>query len=412
MHTVMPRGRQGGRFEPTDLPGFTVTERFPWRRVLACFAAVAVALSVVVTLSSRAVTRGGAVMQGPAWLDAWFQYDSGWYYQIAVDGYSYVPGQQSSIAFFPTYPMLVRAAAWLLGDVRLAGTLIALGAGAGVVVVFGRWCWRVLPRRSALGATALLMLYPYAVFLYGAMYADSVFLLASIGAFMLLERRMYWLAGLVGALATAGRPVGAAVLIGLVVRALELLATDRADGERVGLRDLGRAVAAVRWRQAGVLLSGAGLAGWCVYLWIAFGNPLAFIAVESAPGWDQGVGPHTWFKVSYVEEVLRGPLAHGRLLTLQALGCLVAVLLLRRVWRLFGWGYLAYALVVVAIPILGTDDFMGTGRYVLVAFPVVAAAGELLATRRRPWVLPLALVASALLLVLVTMLYGRGIEVS
>ena len=77
-----------------------------------------------------------------------------------------------------------------------------------------------------------------------------------------------------------------------------------------------------------------------------------------------------------------GPWSIALLLTLQALACLAAVLLLLpRVRRLFGWGYLAYAAVVLAIPIIGTKDFMGTGRYVLAAFPVIAAAGDSLATR-------------------------------
>ena len=33
------------------------------------------------------------------------------------------------------------------------------------------------------------------------------------------------------------------------------------------------------------VLSAAGLAGWCGYLWSQFGNPLAFVAVQAAPGW-------------------------------------------------------------------------------------------------------------------------------
>jgi len=47
--------------------------------------------------------------------------------------------------------------------------------------------------------------------------------------------------------------------------------------------------------------------------------------------------------------------------------------------------YPAYALVVLAIPLIGTGDFLGTGRYVMVAFPVMAAGGHLLATLRWPW---------------------------
>ena len=66
----------------------------------------------------------------------------------------------------------------------------------------------------------------------------------------------------------------------------------------------------------------------------------------------------------------------------------------------------------LAIPIIGTKDFMGTGRYVLVAFPVMAAAGEYLATTERRWVRPVALTLCGVLLVVLTALYGRGVAVS
>ena len=59
------------------------------------------------------------------------------------------------------------------------------------------------------------------------MYSDPVFLLVVLAAFTLLERRMYWAAGLVGILATAGRPVGLAITVGLVVRMLEMQAEAR-----------------------------------------------------------------------------------------------------------------------------------------------------------------------------------------
>ena len=413
--TAVPRNA----VPPTAVPPNDVPPGpYPWRAVLGAFTLVATLLTVVVGLSSRTVTRSVPFLQGPAWLDGWFQYDSGWYHRIATEGYAYSPGEQSSIAFFPTYPLAVRGLGAVLGDHQVAGSLVAVLAGAAAVVLFGAWVWRRLQRPAALTAIALLLLYPYALFLYGAMYADSLFLLNAVGAFLLLERRMYLLAGLVGALATAGRPVGVAVAVGLVVRTLELLAQDRAAARggdpaaRPGWRDVVRAVTAVRWRQAGVLVSAAGLMAWAGYLWAAFGDPLAFVAVESAPGWDQGVGPRTWFKVSYLQGLLAGPFTNGRLLTVQAVVCLLAVLLLRRVWRRFGWGYAAYAAVVLAIPIIGTDDFMGTGRYVLVAFPVIAAAGDLLATTDRRWVRPVVLVGCGLLLVVMTALYARGIQVS
>ncbi|WP_420121210.1 hypothetical protein [Nakamurella sp.] len=168
----------------------------------------------------------------------------------------------------------------------------------------------------------------------------------------------------------------------------------------------------MRWREAGVLLSGLGLAGWMLWLWAAYGDPLAFNTVQAAPGWNQGSGPRTWFKVDYVGAVLwRSPDLVARL-TAQALMMLIAVLLLRRVWRLFGWGYLAYSIVVLAIPLLGTKDFMGTGRYGLAAFPVIAAAGHVLATTRHRWLRPVVLVACLAGLLTVAFVFATGTSVT
>lgn len=420
------------------------SSRYPWPAVLGSFAVLAVLLTAVVAVNDRyrPDTGWSSVLHGPSWLDGWFQYDAGWYYHIATQGYFYNPGQQSSIAFFPTYPVGVRGLGALLGDHQVAGSLLAVLAGAASVLLFGRWVWSRLPRPAALTALAVLMLYPYAFFLYGAMYADSLFLLCAVAAFLALERRWFWVAGLLGALATAGRPVGVAVAVGLVVRTLEILATERREAREaaaatlpvtvgagpadappadlepaatrtaVGWRDLLEAVRGVRVRHLGVLLSATGLLAWCVFLWLEFGNPLAFVEVESAPGWNQGVGPRTWFKIVFLGTLVKGPYDVAALLTLQALACLCAVLLLRRTWRLFGWGYAAYAAVVLLIPIIGTKDFMGTGRYVLVAFPVMAAAGDFLAGSRRAWVRPVALAVCGLLLLALTSLFGRSVAVS
>lgn len=391
---------------------------------LAAYAAITVVLTFVVAIASRFPLKPGyarGYLSGPAFLDGWARFDADWYWSIAQFGYSYTPGRQSSIAFFPTYPMFIRGLGSVIGDYQVAGSVLTVVAAASSVVLFAGWTQRRLPRGAVFTAVALLLLYPYSFFLYGAVYADAVFLLTAVGAFVLLDRGDYWLAGLVGALATAGRPVGVAVAVGLVVRMLEIRAQQVAgpqdDGtlsaRRVPFAALLRAVPTVRWRQVGVLVSGLGLLGWTTYLWIAFGNPLAFVAAEAAPGWDQGSGPKTWFKVAFVGTVLHGP--HGVALALlaQAAFALIAVLLLPRVLRLFGWGYFAFSVVVIAIPIIGTKDFMGTGRYLLAAFPIVAAGGDWLAANRyRGWLRPLVLVLFAAGLVFAASLYARVYEVS
>ena len=61
---------------------------------------------------------------------------------------------------------------------------------------------------------------------------------------------------------------------------------------------------------------------------------------------------------------------------------------------------------VCGLALVGTKDFMGSGRYLLSAFPALAAFGALLSERRglRNVVLPLSLVA----LLAMAVLYGRG----
>jgi len=421
----------------TTARGWAVLQRRLPLFAVAAFAGMVVLTSLLAWSADHTSVGDASPMDGPGWLDAWFHGDSGWYYLIADQGYSYVPGVQSPIAFFPAYPLVVHGVGLLLGDDwSTAAGLITLISAAAAVALFADFVRSRLSARTAVVAVALLLVYPYSLFLYGSGYGDAFFLLVALGSFALLERRHFVLAGLVGILATGGRPVGIAVLVGLAVRAVEMLAEERSaraarplvragggtgddavttppSARPVPLRDLWSALPLVRWRQASVLLSGAGLVGWMVYLGDRFGDPLAFVAVQRAPGWDQGSGPHTWFKLTFFGTILRGLWDTVVLLVPQALACLVAVLLLRTAWRRFGWGYTAYSVVSLAIPIIGTKDFMGGGRYSLAVFPVIAAAAVVLTEGRRPrWLLPLVLLALAAGLCVATVAYVHGVEVS
>ena len=391
---------------------------------------VLAALALIEVNLAAAARRVRPPGERTGWLHAWVRLDSGWYHDIAVHGYFFQPGRQSSVAFFPTYPLLMRLGATVL-DVDVAGVVLTLIAGLASVLLFTSWCGARLSRAATLTALGILLLYPYSLFLYGAVYADAVFVACAVGAFVLLERGHPVLAGLVGALATAGRPVGVAVAIGLAVRALELAGQRAsresltADGElpatgtqrwseraREARSAFARSARQLRWPDAGVLLAGAGIGGYMAYQWVAFGNPASFLATESAPGWDQGSGPRVLFKLAFFYRMLHGNPAQVAQLLLPALLCLGTLLLLPRVRRRFGWGYAIYTAVVVAMPIYGTKDFMGVGRYLLAAFPAAAVLAELMTQKLSRPTRRVVLFLSAALLVVGIALYGLGFEVS
>ncbi|HVE75470.1 MAG TPA: hypothetical protein VND22_01745 [Actinomycetota bacterium] len=338
------------------------------------------------------------------WLEGWVRWDAGWYWTIAEQGYTFTPGKQSPVVFFPAYPLAMKALAIVTGNVYLAGIIITFLSGMACALLLFLWCRQRMTQRESLWAAALLVAYPFSFYLFGAVYSDALFVAAVIGAFLLLDHDHPLMAGVVAAIATAARPVGVALIIGLVIRAIE-----RRDA-------LSKTRPWIRWQNlrpadGGVLLSAGGLAGFAIYLWVKFGSPFVFLSAASAPGWDLDPGPATWFKKEFFRVVLDLPLSMQHLrLGSYALITLGALALVPKVLRRFGWGYAVYAFAVVAMPALSSKDFVGMARYVIAAFPCFAVAGGWLSSRRRVGI-PL-LTISVFLLLVMTSLFARRFYIS
>jgi hypothetical protein len=326
----------------------------------------------------------------------WARYDSGWYAHIATQGYSYTPGEQSAVAFFPLYPLAVRGFTTLGLDAFLAGVLLTMVCGVLALVLFTHWARARADESMVRDAGLLMALYPFAFFLYGAMYSDALFLLLLVGAFLLLERGHLMLAVLLGALATAARPVAPALVLGLLARRLEW---KHERGQRWSVVDLLPVLAAT------------GLLLYILYLWRTFGEPLAFVKVQSAQGWDQMPGWRTWAKVRWAQSFSWGmPVDDFLRLTVHAAFSVGALALLWPTVKRLGWGYGLYSAAIVGLPTLSSKDFMGMGRYLLAAFPLFLTLALLL--RERPRLRLAVLVLSAALMVALSAAYGAAQYVS
>lgn len=379
-----------------------------------------VAVTVLSTMYLPTRVRSPDLLAGRPWWEGWVNWDAGWYRHVALLGYDYTPGIQGSVAFFPLYPLLMRAGHRLFGSDIGPGVVIALSSGTAAVLLLSRWFRDRLSPEAAWTALLLVLLYPFSFFLFGPMYADATCLLAVVGSFMALEHGHPWLAGLIGAAATATRPLGAVLVIGLVVRTLEqrgvfdrelvtaggpVAPPHRADADGAAgsvppstagsLQRLSR----VRAEDGGVLLAGLGLTAYVFYLWVRFGDPLAFLTVQEA--WGQQQDLSTWFKFDFFREMTRFDSPNSVIiLASHAVATVAAFALLPRVVRRLGWGYGIYAILIVGLPALSTKNLFGMGRYLLLAFPCFAVAGELLAERGRlrAWILAgsgLAMIAAA-----------------
>jgi len=329
--------------------------------------------------------------------DVWSRWDSVWFLRIAEHGYSAASGAAS--AFYPLYPgavaVLGRA---LFGHYVLAGILISLAAALGSFLLLHRIAEERLGADGARRAVLYLAFFPFALFLQ-AVYSESLYLLLTLAAFMLAERRRFLAAGAVTGLALLARPTGVALL-----PALALIAWQE--------RDRLRAVASLA--VAPVLF-----AAYPLYLWQAEGDPWAFMHAQRI--WSRHLSPAGPFGGIWdglragwagVEQLASGSHTHvywtavqdtdpirAATINLENLAFLVLFVALTVIaWRRFGAPYGLFAAVSLAIPLSVPSErwpLLSIPRFGLTIFPFFLALAVI---GRRPRAHTAILCVSSLLL--------------
>ena len=286
-------------------------------------------------------------------------WDGLWYLEIVRQGYPRsIPDdityfqEEARAAFFPVYPFLVR-----VFDVIFPGgdTLAALGVnlllGAVAVVLVGVLALRVTDDTEvAARAMVLFAVFPGS-FVLSFAYSEATLIVLVAACLILLLDERWLLAGLVGALATATRPNGLAVVAACVVASIIAI---RARRDYASL--------------AAPLLSPLGFIGFQVFLASHTDEAAPWFRVQRE-AWAEG----TSFGATAVNNTLSflsSPLSSPTdALTAVSLFALVAA----------GWcawkhrlplPILAYVVVIVLLMLL-PETVTARPRFVFTAFPLV-----------------------------------------
>jgi hypothetical protein len=313
------------------------------------------------------------------------QWDSGWFVRIAVRGYDV----KESSAFFPVYPLVVRAVSAVVGSTLVAGVLVSLVSAGVAAILLAKIARAVIGQDAAGDAVLYLALYPIA-FVFTGVYADGLFLALTLGSFLAALRGRPWLAGVCGGLAVVTRLIGIAL-----APALLYLLWKRRAGRRAGT-----------WALP-VLLLPAALEGYRLYLGHRFDDSLAFLHVLKSY-WTRET-PHLGPLGGLWEALAAGwqgavrvgrdlPAASGSpggfaqadqlaAWNVVHLVLLVCVIWLTWVaWRRLGAAFGIYA-VVVDLGLLSTTvhpfPLQSFPRYAMANFPLFLALASVTATRPR-----------------------------
>ena len=135
-------------------------------------------------------------------------WDAEWYLSIAESGYHAEFGDFPDYAFFPAYPVTVRALGLLTGgDLAVASVLASNLAFALALVVLFALSMRYLTRERSILSLWFLALAPGAL-AFTLSYSESLFLLLATGAFLAAERRRAWVVGALLTVAAISRAPG------------------------------------------------------------------------------------------------------------------------------------------------------------------------------------------------------------
>jgi hypothetical protein len=318
-------------------------------------------------------------------------WDGAWYYQIIRHGYpSSIPPNvtyemvEARAAFFPAYPMLVRAIDVVLpgGDV-FAGVFLNFVLGALGIYLVGLLARELFDQRVAYRAMLLVAFFPGSIAL-SLTYSEATLMVTAAACLLMLVRRNWVLAGVLATIGSACRPNGIALSFACAVAALIAIRERR------------------EWRSLlAPLLSPWGFIGFQLYLKQRTGE-WAWFRVQTE-AWDEG-SSFGFTAIKNTVEAIIHPLASPTdIITAVSVFTMLALAWMMHRKRL-PWPIMTYTIVVLALMVL-PSTVTARPRFLFTAFPLfISAAAWWPEEHEEAWGLVIA--ASSAGLVALAGLYG------
>jgi hypothetical protein len=303
----------------------------------------------------------------PFW-DRFARYDSGWYAGIAANGYSYVNGARSNLAFFPLYPKLMGVIGRLFGgdqeDFYFAGIAVSWVSYGIAMALLYRLARIDLPHEAAVRAAIYATIFPSAYF-FGVVYSEALFFLTLVGAALAMRTQHWVTAAIAAAALTATRVNGVMFLPALALIGWQAAQTNRDRRLAIGATAAGL----------------AGIGSYCVFNYAISGNPFEWY--DSITRWGYSPGGNPFQGLYAIGHALATRpfsfITTERMAPYDALNAIAAAIALAAVpfvWKRLGGGYAAVIILGLLLP-LSSGQYEGLGRYCSVLFPLPIFLGSL-----------------------------------
>ncbi len=333
----------------------------------------------------------------PPWIWSFANFDGVHYITIATRGYS----AQFTQVFFPLYPLLISPIVYLFSDkfAIISGLIISNLAFLLSLYLFTKLILLDYSPKIMFWTLIFLLTFPTS-FYFGGLYSESLFFLFIIGSFYAARKKRWWLAGILGALASATRLVG--------IFLLPALLWEYYHQNKIKNKNL---LSFIFYLLSSPILYlvPLGLISYMLYLQLAFGDWLYFWHIQPIFGAERSgtsiiLLPQVFFR--YLKILLSVPFTIESFFIplTELLSTTLAIMLLFVAWKKrVRISYIIFSSLAVLVPTL-TGTFSSMPRYILIAFPLYIVLGSI----KSPFVKIILLTVASLLLGFLLILFTRG----
>ncbi len=289
----------------------------------------------------------------------WANFDGGHYISIAETGYHTY--QQ---AFFPLYPLMISLVSKPTGySFITSGLIISHVAFFIGLIIFYKLA--ILEKiNHPFWSMIFLLLFPTSFF-FASVYTESLFFVLSVGSVYSLKKKKWFIAGILGMLASATRLFGIFLIVFPVA---EFLRRQRKQKKFYYLLPL--------------LLIPLGLIAYMIYLQQTLGDPLAFFHLQPKFGAERSgdsiiLLPQVFWR--YIKILFSYSFSLSYFVAVFELIVFVSSMFLLWIgWKKFRIKseYLIFSLLILLVPAL-TGTLSSVPRYTISAFPLFFILGKM-----------------------------------
>ncbi|MFH1895123.1 MAG: mannosyltransferase family protein [archaeon] len=200
-----------------NLPEFFSKEKNLFKEIFLIFLASRLFIFFVGFASLFFFQKGKFFVQPNSLLDLFFAWDSGWYISIVEKGYSFVPGEFSTVAFFPLYPLLIKIFSVFFGSPKLMAYLISNISFFLALFLFYKLISLAGYSNSLAKKTVLFTAFAPLSFFFSVIYAEGLFLFLAIACFYFALKKNWFAASVFGFLVALTKPLGGLILVPLLI---------------------------------------------------------------------------------------------------------------------------------------------------------------------------------------------------